>query len=66
MFSERQMLEDYADDPRVLAVVERLGRMRAALIRSQECVTCNGAGSIPGFWLGTRKTCPACHGRGTR
>jgi hypothetical protein len=66
LFSERQMLEDYADDPRVVAVVERVGRMRYSLIQSEACMTCSGAGSIPGFFLGTLKTCPACHGRGRR
>jgi DnaJ-class molecular chaperone len=28
------------------------------------CWTCGGYGSVPGFWIGTRKKCPACNGRG--
>lgn len=28
------------------------------------CRVCRGLGAIDGFWLGTVKTCPACHGRG--
>ena len=43
--------------------VERLEERRA---RKRTCSTCRGRGVIPGFWLGTVKTCPACHGRTER
>lgn len=29
------------------------------------CPVCEGIGSIPGFWLGSIKTCTSCHGKGT-
>lgn len=29
----------------------------------ENCRTCGGRGSIPGFWLGTVKACPACRSR---
>lgn len=54
------------------AEVERLERelteLRPKLIELQlkHCFVCNGLGAIPGFWLGSAKTCPACHGRGRR
>jgi DnaJ-class molecular chaperone len=31
---------------------------------SRRCLVCNGIGSIPGFFLGTVKTCTSCHGKG--
>lgn len=42
-------------------LVER-GRGRAGA--APLCRLCGGVGAIEGFWLGTVKTCPACHGRG--
>jgi hypothetical protein len=30
------------------------------------CGVCKEAGVVPGFWYGTIKTCPACHGKGYR
>jgi hypothetical protein len=31
---------------------------------TRDCRTCDGYGSVSGFWLGSRKKCPACDGRG--
>lgn len=36
------------------------------LVAQTDCRLCGGVGSIPGFLLGSVKTCTSCHGTGTR
>lgn len=47
------------------SMVERR-RLSDALLALAECRTCLGRGTVPEFFLGTIKKCPACDGSGTR
>ena len=51
---------------RMAGVVASLRRARRLLCEVERCAVCGGSGAIAGFWLGTVKTCPACHGKGRR
>jgi len=55
-----------ADDHRLHGILTRelenaLGLVDE-LLEPRACLVCRGLGVIDGFWLGTVKTCPACHG----
>lgn len=45
---------------------KRLNAALRQMIAPVRCSVCHGHGTVSGFWLGTFKTCPACHGRGRR
>ena len=54
---------------RIIALEAEVERLQATVDRlvpyaASSCRTCGGRGSVPGFWYGTVKTCPACHGDG--
>ena len=63
-----QPWEDVPLENRRLMIAVALDLLDRCVIRpgagETTCRTCGGRGAVPGFWLGTIKTCPACHGRG--
>lgn len=49
------------------ALEQEVARLQDELLkapRQRVCPVCDGLGSIPGFWLGTVKSCTTCHGSG--
>ena len=47
-------------------LLDMAGNDAPVLMLEHTCRLCNGLGSIPGFLLGTSKTCTSCHGKGVQ
>lgn len=60
------------DDREAWAALDRLwdellltrGEVLISRRKERPCRVCGGLGAIDGFWLGSVKTCPSCHGKG--
>jgi DnaJ-class molecular chaperone len=55
----------YDASKRISELEDRVARLEGhRFTRERTCRVCDGVGAIPGFLLGSVKTCPACHGKG--